>query len=166
MPKCICLLLSYKDLLYPHLREGRVVAIPFFEVLQFDVLANIWWNSGDIPVNFWWYSGKFWKSRLENRKPTRNHNSAFPQWQLTVLHDHFSRCQSRMTQAATTTTTTTTTTNNNKSTTTTTTTTNKHTKTHTTNDNENNRSRSSWTSGGGGSSMTEVPRTRLQLHRG
>ena len=58
--------------------EGRVVVIPLFKVLQFDVLAKFWWNSGDIG-ELWWNSdehvveilAKFWKNVLNNGKPTK-----------------------------------------------------------------------------------------------
>ena len=56
--------------------EGWVVGIPFFKVIQFDILARFWWNSGEFLARsgeFWWNSGEiladFGRSELKHRRP-------------------------------------------------------------------------------------------------
>ena len=51
--------------------KGRVVVIPFFKVLQFDVLAIFW-------RPFWWNSVEILAERAKTRNPQQTHNSAFP----------------------------------------------------------------------------------------
>ena len=62
--------------------DGWVVVIPFFKVLQFDILAKFW-NSGEMPVNVDKVPVKVWRisggACYKHRKSTKDkHNSAFP----------------------------------------------------------------------------------------
>ena len=86
-----CMYVVARSSFMSRMRQGCVVRIPFFKVLQFDILAKIRWNSVEIPVTSGGIPARFWQSVQNYRKPTKSHNSAFPQPRSSILYKDSSR---------------------------------------------------------------------------
>ena len=76
--------------------EGWAVVIPFFEMLQLDIVAKLWWDSGEVLVKFLWnpvssgeIPAKFRRNSgracLKRGNPQQTHNSAFPHGDVTLF---------------------------------------------------------------------------------